>query len=310
MTQVVAQCRAGERRSHLRIGIGLPTTVDGASSQLLLEWARRAEVGPFSSLGVLERTAYDSYDPFLSLAAVAAITSRVRLVTMIAVGPLRSTAVLAKEAASLHALSHGRLTLGLAVGARHQDYEVAGVDYRTRGSRLVEQLAALPDLWESGEIGPYDAALASPDILVGGLSEQTFARVARYAQGYVHGGGPPRAFARMADKARSAWLDAGRPGSPQLWGQGYFALGEVALEPGAAYLRDYYAFTGHFAEKVVEGMLTTPQAIAQFVRGYAEVGCDELVLFPTVADIDQLDRLAGALASIPEVTLVAGKAGA
>ncbi len=294
----------------MRVGIGLPTTAPGVTSQLLLEWARRAEAGPFSSLGVLDRTAYDSYDCFLSLAAVATVTSRMRLVTMIAIGPLRNTVLLAKESASLHALSGGRLTLGLAVGARREDYEVAGVNYRTRGRQLVEQLSTLPDLWEEGWLVPRNEALGSPDILVGGLSEQTFARVARYAQGYVHGGGPPRAFARMADKACSAWIDAGRPGRPQLWGQGYFALGDDVLGPGADYLREYYAFTGHFAEKVVEGMLTTPQEIAQFVRGYAEAGCDELVLFPTVANLDQLDRLADVLASLTEAAPVAGVASA
>jgi hypothetical protein len=109
----------------------------------------------------------------------------------------------------------------------------------------------------------------------------------------VHGGGPPRAFARAADKARSAWLDAGRPGQPRLWAQGYFALGdESTLSAGRAYLADYYAFTGHFAERIVEGLLTNPQAVAQFARGYADAGCDELVLFPAVASLDQLDRLA------------------
>ncbi len=82
---------------------------------------------------------------------------------------------------------------------------------------------------------------------------------------------------------------------PMLWGQGYVALGgdEVA-EAGARYLREYYAFTGPFVEKIVEGLLTTPQAVAQFVRGYADAGCDEVALFPTAASLDQLDRLANA----------------
>ena len=44
-------------------------------------------------------------------------------------------------------------------------------------------------------------------------------------------------------------------------------------------------------------MLTTPQAVAQFARGYAEAGCDELLLFPTTADISQLDRLAEVVSS-------------
>jgi hypothetical protein len=114
----------------------------------------------------------------------------------------------------------------------------------------------------------------------------------------VHGGGPPRTFARAADKARAAWSDAGRPGQPQLWAQGYFALGEAAAEAGACYLRDYYAFTGPFADRIAAGLLTTPQAIAQFLRGYAEAGCDEIVLLPTVADLEQLHQLATILSGL------------
>src|SRR5919198_156167 len=105
-----------------------------------------------------------------------------------------------------------------------------------------------------------------------------------HPDGYVHGGGPPRAFARAATQALAAWIDLGRPGRPRLWGQGYFALGDE--ERGAEYLRDYYAFTGPFVEKIVAANLTTPGAVRDFVRGYEEEGCDELVLFPTVASLD------------------------
>ena len=68
------------------------------------------------------------------------------------------------------------------------------------------------------------------------------------------------------------------------------------LTRGEAYLRDYYAFTGPFAEKIAAGNLTSARAVKDFVRGYEEAGCDELVLFPTVAGIDELDRLQEALA--------------
>jgi alkanesulfonate monooxygenase SsuD/methylene tetrahydromethanopterin reductase-like flavin-dependent oxidoreductase (luciferase family) len=189
------------------------------------------------------------------------------------------------------ALSGGRLTLGLAVGARIDDYQAAGVDYAIRGKRLTEQLAALRSYWEDEGFGPKPVQPHGPELLVGGGSDQTFARMARYADGYVHGGGPPKTFARAAEKARAAWLDAGRPGQPRLWAMGYFALGGDAAA-GVDYLRAYYAFTGPFAEKIAAGLLTTPQAIAQFMRGYAEAGCDELVLFPTVPELSQLQRLA------------------
>ena len=62
---------------------------------------------------------------------------------------------------------------------------------------------------------------------------------------------------------------------------------------------DYYGFTGPFAQRIAEGLLTTPQAVSQFVRGYAEAGCDELVLFPAVGQLDQIDRLAEVVADTP-----------
>jgi alkanesulfonate monooxygenase SsuD/methylene tetrahydromethanopterin reductase-like flavin-dependent oxidoreductase (luciferase family) len=269
------------------VGIGLPNTIPGTDGRLVVEWARRADGGPFSTLGVLDRLAYDSIDPFAALAAAAGATERVGLATMIAIGPLRNAALLVKQAASVDALSAGRLTLGLAVGARLDDYEAAGVDHRGRGPRLSEQLAALRDGEDLG---------VRPDLplLVGGTVGPAFARMARYADGYAHNGGPPRTFARAAGSALAAWSDLGRPGRPLLWGQGYFALG--GDEAGAAYLRDYYAFTGPFAEKIAAGNLTSARAVRDFVRGYEEAGCDELILFPTVADLDQLDRLAEVLA--------------
>jgi len=286
----------------MRVGVGLPNGIPGTQGQLIIEWARRADQGPFTSLGVVDRLIYDSYEPLTTLAAAAAVTSRARLATTIVIGPLHNDTLLAKVTASLDALSAGRLVLGLAVGARKEDYDAAGIDYRSRGKRLSEQLATLRSLWEEGAIGPQTARPSGPELLVGGLSDQGFARVARYADGYVHGGGPPRTFARAADKARAAWIDAGRPGKPQLWAQGYFALGEDAIEVGNGYMKDYYAFTGPFAEKIAAGLLTSPQAIAQFIRGYAEAGCDELVLFPAVSDIAQLDRLAAVLKGLVTVS--------
>jgi alkanesulfonate monooxygenase SsuD/methylene tetrahydromethanopterin reductase-like flavin-dependent oxidoreductase (luciferase family) len=278
----------------MEVGVGLPTTTPGSDGHHIVEWARRADTGPFASLGVLDRVVYRSVDPFLSLAAAAAVSSRLRLVTMVVIAPLRNTVLLAKQAASLDLLSGGRLTLGLAVGARADDYQVTGVERRGRGRRLSEQLLELRSLWGKGEVGPEPAQPGGPPLLAGGLSGEAFARMARAADGYVHGGGPPRAFAGAAARAWSAWRDLERPGRPELWGQGYFALGDA--DAGGAYLRDYYAFAGPFAEKVAAGNLTSARAVRDFVRGYEEAGCDHLVLLPTVSDPGQLDRLADVLA--------------
>ena len=280
----------------MEVGVGLPNAVPGASPAMLTEWARRADEGPFSSLGVVDRVRYESFDPMTSLAVAAAVTSRVKLTTMVLIAPLRTPAVLAKEAATLDAVSGGRLVLGLGLGARRDDYAATGTSFRGRGAALSHRLETLRAVWEDELAGPSPARPPGPTILVGGGSDASFARVARYADGYVHGGGPPRAFARAAEKARAAWFDAGRPGEPLLWGQGYFALGDRdAVERGRAYMRDYYAFTGSFSERIAEQMLATPQAVVSFVKGYADAGCDEVVLFPAVADAAQLDLLAEAV---------------
>jgi hypothetical protein len=278
--------------SRVKVGIGLPNTIPGTSGALLVEWARRADAGPFSTLGVLDRLVYDSIDPFAALSAAAAVTSRIRLATMIAIGPLRASAVLAKQAISVDVIAGGRFTLGLAVGARRDDYDVAGVDHRGRGIRLSEQLAYLRGELEGSGIGPVRSGI---ELLVGGASGPAYARMARYADGYAHGGGPPRAFGSAATRARAAWRDHERPGEPRLWGQGYFAFGDP--DRGTGYLRDYYAFTGPFADKIAAGNLTSARAVKDFIRGYEAEGCDELILFPTVADLSDLDRLAEMIAT-------------
>jgi alkanesulfonate monooxygenase SsuD/methylene tetrahydromethanopterin reductase-like flavin-dependent oxidoreductase (luciferase family) len=281
----------------MRIGVGLPTTIAGANRELLLGWARQADAGPFSTLGVFDRLEYDSYDPLVSLAACAAVTQRVKLATTILTGPLYNTTLLAKAAASLDALSGGRLILGLGVGARESDYAAAGVEHRGRGKRLSEQMLTLRGIWEESNVGPSPAQAGGPKLLVGGISDVVLTRMARYAHGYVHGGGPPRAFSRAADKARAAWTDAGRPDHLHLWGMAYYALGEDAVHQGRDYLMKYYAFTGPFADKIAAGLLSTPQMIREFTDGYEEAGCENLILFPTVGSIDQLSRLADAVSA-------------
>src|SRR3954451_6121204 len=120
------------------VGIGLPATIPGVEGPQLLEWARRAEARGFSSLGTIDRIVYGNYESLIALAAAAAVTERIRLATAILIAPVRHPAIAAKQAASLARLSGDRLTLGVAVGGREDDYEAAGVDFRTRGKRMDE----------------------------------------------------------------------------------------------------------------------------------------------------------------------------
>ena len=274
------------------IGVGLPSLVPGCDGALLVDWARRADDGPFASVAVVDRLLFDTYDPLVALSAAAAVTRRVQLVTSILISPLREAATLAKQVLSLDALSGGRLTLGVALGARRDDYDASEQDWAGRGEWLDDQLATLRTAVEDRAMGPVRPAL--PPVLMGGAGGAALARMARSADGWIYQGGPPRGFARAADQARAAWADAGRPGEPRLWAMAYYAL-DGAEGAGRDYLLDYYAFTGHFARRIADGLLTTPTALREFVAGYADAGCEHLLLFPTVADGDQLGLLAEAL---------------
>src|SRR5919206_1619816 len=123
------------------VGIGLPATIPGVGRDQVLEWARRADARGFSSLGTIDRIVYDNYDPLIALAGAAAVTERIRLATTILIAPYRANgALVAKQAASLDRASGGRLTLGVAVGGREDDYEVSGVDFHRRGAIFDEML--------------------------------------------------------------------------------------------------------------------------------------------------------------------------
>src|SRR4051794_33896619 len=133
---------------NMDIGIGLPNTVTGVDRAGIVDWSRAAEAAGFSSLGTIDRIAYGNYESLIALAAAAAVTERIRLVTDILIAPLRAnTALLAKQTATIDHLSGGRLVLGLAPGGRPDDYELSGVDFHRRGRLFDRQLEDLARYW-------------------------------------------------------------------------------------------------------------------------------------------------------------------
>jgi alkanesulfonate monooxygenase SsuD/methylene tetrahydromethanopterin reductase-like flavin-dependent oxidoreductase (luciferase family) len=102
----------------MKIGISIPPHM--YEPEHVFEWVRRVDAGPFSTLSILDRVVYANYEPLITLAAAAALSTRVRLMTEILLSPLRNTTILAKESATLDALSRGRLTLGLGVGGERR----------------------------------------------------------------------------------------------------------------------------------------------------------------------------------------------
>ncbi|HET7271975.1 MAG TPA: LLM class flavin-dependent oxidoreductase [Rubrobacter sp.] len=277
----------------------MPATIPGTRGSLILDWARRADSGPFSSLGILDRLVYPNYEPLITLAAAAAVTDRVRLMTTVLLGPLRGAGVLAKQAATIDALSGGRLTLGLGVGGREDDFKAAPASFHDRARTFEEQLDFMKRIWfgqpasdEVGSIGPPPARAGGPELLIGGYSPTPIQRVGRWADGFISGGIPdPGQVRQMFDLAEESWRNEGREGRPRLVACFYYALGPNA-DRGGDYIRDYYSFFGPAADDMARSIPSTPEAVVDLIRGLDDAGADEVICWPTVAELDQVDRLA------------------
>ena len=176
----------------MKVGIGLPNAVLGVGRAGIVEWAQRAERVGFASLGTLDRLVYANYESLIALAAAAAVTERIELVTDILIAPLRSnTALSAKQAATIDSLSNGRLTLGLAPGGRRDDFEASGVDFSRRGRIFEQQLDEITAVWRGERgIGPAPRQDGRPGLLIGGRADVAYQRAATYADGWTIGGGP------------------------------------------------------------------------------------------------------------------------
>jgi alkanesulfonate monooxygenase SsuD/methylene tetrahydromethanopterin reductase-like flavin-dependent oxidoreductase (luciferase family) len=285
----------------MRIGVGLPTRDRALTPAGMFDWARRADDGPFSSLAVLDRVVFPLHEPLAVLAALTSVTRRIGLMTSAVIGPTRETTLLARQAATIDALSGGRLALGLGVGVRQDDYAATGVDFRTRGHRFDAQLELLRRCWRDepgdppaiGVIGPRPERTDGPLLLVGGYVPAVERRIAAHGDGYLApGGATPTQLASRWEGVLRSWAAAGRSGSPRFVGSTYVALGPDADAQAEAYIRSAYAFDPALAERRLQGIPLTPVAVRSALDAFRDLGMDEVVLRPCAPDPSFLDRLA------------------
>jgi alkanesulfonate monooxygenase SsuD/methylene tetrahydromethanopterin reductase-like flavin-dependent oxidoreductase (luciferase family) len=282
----------------MKIGIGLPTTIPGATAHEVLESARRAEAAGFSTLGTIDRIVHRNHEPLIALGAAAAVTERIGLATTILILPTRaSAAVVAKQAATIQALSGGRLLLGVAVGGRPDDFEATGVPFEGRGARLEQMLDEMKRLWAgeergyAGGVGP-DVSDDPPRVVIGGQVDAAFRRAAQYGDGWTAGTSPPEAFPAAVEKLEAAWRAEGREDEPHKMSLSYFSLDEDPEAAAQRSIGDYYGFAPDYAAQSVAGTAKGEDEVRERVKRFEEVGCDELIMFPASADPEQVDKLA------------------
>jgi alkanesulfonate monooxygenase SsuD/methylene tetrahydromethanopterin reductase-like flavin-dependent oxidoreductase (luciferase family) len=284
----------------MKIGIGLPNHVAGVAGTVVVECARRAEQRGFDAVTTIDRLIYPSLDSLTTLALAAGATSTVGLVTNVLLAPLYPPMLLAKQLATLSDASGGRLVLGVGVGARPDDYRGAHVEFDSRGPILDDAVAVWRRVW-SGEPIDDEAALCPAPVtiplLFGGKGKPTLRRVATVGDGWA--GGAVRDYetqASFSEQIRGGWLEAGRAGRPLMQTSVNFALGdEAVVADGRRNLGRYYGNKPEYAALNVADMVHTPEDAHGTVQRYRDMGFDRLLFHPSVASLDQVDRLADAV---------------
>jgi alkanesulfonate monooxygenase SsuD/methylene tetrahydromethanopterin reductase-like flavin-dependent oxidoreductase (luciferase family) len=284
----------------MKVGIGLPNNIAGVPGPLITKWARRAEQRGFESVTSIDRLVYPSIDSLIALALAAGASTNLALVTNILLAPLYPPAILAKQLASLADATANRLTIGIAVGARHDDYSAAGVDFSARGRLLDDETKLLQRAWRGEAVTAGTPLCPAPvhiPLLFGGMSEAAIRRATTLGDGWAAGAHRDyQGQSAFADRIRARWHEAGRSGSPQLHASVNFAIGDDGVaNAGRQHLGRYYGFVPQYADLNIADMLTAAQDARDTVRTYRELGFDRLLFHPTVASIDQVDRLADAV---------------
>jgi alkanesulfonate monooxygenase SsuD/methylene tetrahydromethanopterin reductase-like flavin-dependent oxidoreductase (luciferase family) len=292
----------------MKIGMNLPVMVPGLDRDLILEWSRRVDAGPYASLAAGERIAFPNPEMMVTLSAAAAVTQRVRITFNVLVLPMHSAVLIAKQVATLDVISAGRVTLGVGVGGREEDYRAVGaVCDEKRLGRLEQQVALMRHAW-AGEpvvegtvrpVEPSPVQPGGPEVLAGSLFPRSIRRAARWADGLCSFSFGPSAdeVERQFEGARAAWKQEARSTPPRLVTGCWFALGDGAREQMDAYLHRYLGFMGPgVAERLAPTVTTTSsRALRDAVGMIEDLGADELILAPTTSDPDEVHRVADVL---------------
>lgn len=294
------------------VGMNLPVMVPGLTRELVKQWCRRIDTGPYSCIAAGERIVFPNPEIMVTLSMAAAWTERVKIAFHVLVPPMHDAVLLAKQVATLDVLSGGRVCLGVGVGAREEDYRAIGARWDSRLlSRMEQSVGTMRSVWEGSHVvdgaarrvDPLPLQIGGPPLLAGVLMPQAIARVARWADGVTgFSFGPSQEDVRMRfEGARQAWKDAGRTTKPRLVTGFWFALGPHPDEQIAGYLERYLAFMGEGAGRALAPSISakSPQALRDALLLCRDLGADEVVLVPTTSDPAEAERAAEVIANLP-----------
>jgi alkanesulfonate monooxygenase SsuD/methylene tetrahydromethanopterin reductase-like flavin-dependent oxidoreductase (luciferase family) len=296
----------------MKVGMNLPVMAPGLTRELVRQWCRRVDSGPYSSIAAGERIAFPNPEIMVTLSCAASWTERVKVAFHVAVPPLHDPVMLAKQIATLDVLSGGRVCLGVGTGAREEDYRAVSAPWDNRLlSRLEASVSVMRAVWDgthvveaaSGRVEPAPLQRGGPPLYAGVLMPNAISRAARWADGISgFSFGPSEEDIRMRfEAARSAWAAAGRAEPPKLVTGFWFALGSDPSAQMSSYLERYLAFMGEGAGSALAPNISakSPEALRDALLLCRDLGADEVLLVPTTTDPAEADRAAEVIAALP-----------
>jgi probable F420-dependent oxidoreductase len=253
----------------MRIGAVFPQTEIGSDPGVIREYIAAVEAMGFDHLVIYDhvvgasvehrpdwRGSYTSealfHEPFVLFGYLAALTTRLELVTGVIILPQRQTVLVAKQTAEVDVLSGGRMRLGVGIGWNEVEYEALGEDFHTRGRRLEEQIEVLRALWTqpvvtfSGKWHTINEAGLNPlpvrrpiPIWLGGAADVVMKRIARLGDGWMPQMPPNDRARELVTQLREYTRAAGRA-EDEVGVEARLGLGQIRDEAGwAAFARGW-----------------------------------------------------------------------
>ena len=286
----------------MKIGLCFPYTQEDLTREVMLDWFRRVDEGPFSTLSCGERLVGPSVDMMALLPAAAAVTERVRIVPSLYVLPMHSAIKVAKHAATLDLISGGRTTITVGVGGRVHDYMCMEKEPVRRQTRMAEQVAQIRRIW-AGEIpfegaepvGPQLVQPGGPPILAGVMGPKAIERAAHWADGVYSwsGNGVEKEMEEQQARVMAAWQEAGLEEPPERVAGFWYSLAPNADEKLKTYVYKYIKVMGEApARAMAKGVdRSSPDAVRASLDAYEKLGVEECWLSSATAETAEIDGL-------------------
>jgi probable F420-dependent oxidoreductase len=297
----------------VKIGVQLPEVEWEVTFPELIAMAQRAEAVGFDSVWLGDHLLYDlpvgprgPWEAWTSLAAIAAATTTVELGPLVACTGFHSPAMLAKQAATVDAISGGRLILGLGAGWNRREFDAFGFPYDRRVSRFEEAFTIIRTLLRDGEIDfhgdfhdadhcvlhPRSPRPGGPPLMIGSTGERMLSIALPHVQAWnvwwSHYGNTPDGFARLKETVETQIVAAGRaPGAIEA-----SAAVLVRLEGGGG------RQMGDYPGDDVVPISGPPDEIADALRAFEAVGVAHVQLVVDPITSDSIEHLGSVLARL------------